>query len=115
MKQTVFATYIVMMCFGLNQALAQQPANKSNAGKTPAAPAQTAPATPVPTSQAVVVPTYKYEAMSATGEEVKDVIDAASEDEAQQKIRQMGYFVTRLQEQAGKKTKGKKKAKTKAE
>jgi type IV pilus assembly protein PilC len=58
------------------------------------------------------MPTYKYEAMSATGEEVKDVIDAASEDEAQQKIRQMGYFVTRLQEQAGKKTKGKKKAKT---
>ena len=61
MKQTVFATYVVMICFGLNQALAQQP-SKSNPGKTPAAPAQAAPATPVRTSQAVVVPTYKYEA-----------------------------------------------------
>lgn len=57
------------------------------------------------------MPTYKYEAMSATGEEVKDVIDAVSEDEAQQKIRQMGYFVTRLQEQAGKKAAKGKKAK----
>jgi type IV pilus assembly protein PilC len=57
------------------------------------------------------MPTYKYEAMSATGEEVKDVIDAASEDEAQQKIRQMGYFVTRLQEQAGQKKGGKGKKK----
>jgi len=44
------------------------------------------------------MPTYKFEAMSAKGEEVKDSIEAASEEEAQQKIRQMGYFVTRLQE-----------------
>ncbi|HMP03718.1 MAG TPA: type II secretion system F family protein, partial [Gemmatales bacterium] len=47
------------------------------------------------------MPTFKYEAMSTTGEEIKDTVDAASEDEAQQKIRQMGYFVTRIQEQAG--------------
>jgi type IV pilus assembly protein PilC len=47
------------------------------------------------------MPTYKFEAMSTTGEEVKDSIDAASEEEAQQKIRQMGYFVTRIQEVGG--------------
>src|SRR2546422_480327 len=40
--------------------------------------------------------TYKFEAMDTTGGEVKDSIEAASEEEAQQKIRQMGYFVTRL-------------------
>ncbi len=56
------------------------------------------------------MPTYKFEAMDTTGGEVKDSVEAASEEEAQQKIRQMGYFVTRLTEQAdkkkGKKTKG---------
>ncbi|MCS6977774.1 MAG: type II secretion system F family protein [Gemmatales bacterium] len=56
------------------------------------------------------MPTYKFEAMSTTGEEVKDSIDAASEEEAQQKIRQMGYFVTRIQEVGG--TKKGKAAKT---
>ena len=56
------------------------------------------------------MPTYKFEAMDTTGGEVKDSIDAASEEEAQQKIRQMGYFVTRLTEVAEKdKKKGKKK------
>lgn len=58
------------------------------------------------------MPTYKYEAMSTTGEEVKDQIDATNEDEAQQKIRQMGYFVTRIQEMAGQAKKGAKKKKT---
>src|SRR3954469_25542166 len=55
------------------------------------------------------MPTYKYEAMDTSGGEVKDSVDAASEEEAQQKIRQMGYFVTKITEQAGAK-KGKKKA-----
>src|SRR5262245_31138316 len=54
------------------------------------------------------MPTFKFEAMDTTGGEVKDSVDAASEEEAQQKIRQMGYFVTRLTEVAGKK-KGEKK------
>src|SRR6516162_4360572 len=55
------------------------------------------------------MPTYKYEAMDTTGAEVKDTVDAGNEEEAQQKIRQMGYFVTRLTEVAGKgKKKGKK-------
>ena len=55
------------------------------------------------------MPTYQYEAMDTTGGEVKDTIDAVSEEEAQQKIRSMGYFVTRLTEVAGRKKKDKKK------
>src|SRR5436189_4732665 len=55
------------------------------------------------------MPTYQYEAMDTTGGEVKDTIDATSEEEAQQKIRSLGYFVTRLTEIAGKKKKDKKK------
>jgi type IV pilus assembly protein PilC len=34
--------------------------------------------------------------MDATGQEIKDVIDAPSEEEAQATIRQMGYFVTKI-------------------
>jgi type IV pilus assembly protein PilC len=56
------------------------------------------------------MPTYQYEAMDTTGGEVKDTIDAGSEEEAQQKIRSLGYFVTRLTEMANKKKKDKKKA-----
>src|ERR1700752_3341409 len=55
------------------------------------------------------MPTYKYEAMDTTGGEVKDSVDATNEEEAQQKIRQMGYFVTRLTEVAQKTKDGKKK------
>lgn len=51
------------------------------------------------------MPTYRYEAMDTSGGEVKDSIDALSEEEAQQKIRQLGYFVTRLTEVANKKKK----------
>jgi len=56
------------------------------------------------------MPTYKYEAMDTQGAEVKDSIEATNEEEAQQKIRQMGYFVTKITEQASKKGKGKKAA-----
>jgi type IV pilus assembly protein PilC len=52
------------------------------------------------------MPTYKFEAMDTTGSEVKDAVDASNEEEAQQKIRQMGYFVTKLTEQADKKKGG---------
>src|SRR3954465_1555934 len=52
--------------------------------------------------------TFKFEAMDTSGGEVKDSVEAASEEEAQQKIRQMGYFVTKITEVAGKKAKGKK-------
>src|SRR3954468_5337492 len=57
------------------------------------------------------MPTFKFEAMDTTGSEVKDSIDAINEEEAQQKIKQMGYFVTKLTAVGtakGKGTKGKK-------
>ena len=50
------------------------------------------------------MPTYQYEAMDHTGREVKDSIDAATQEEAQQLIRQKGFFVTKIAEKA-KKTK----------
>lgn len=53
------------------------------------------------------MPTFKFEAMDTTGSEVKDSIDAMNEEEAQQKIKQMGYFVTKLTA-VGAATKGKK-------
>ena len=61
------------------------------------------------------MPTYQFEAMDATGNEIRDVIDASSEDEAQATIRQMGYFPTKItvkkarQAGGGKKKGGKKK------
>src|SRR6266853_6108690 len=55
------------------------------------------------------MPTYKFEAMDTAGGEVKDAVDAPSEEEAQQKIKQMGYFVTKITEvTTGKKGKSKK-------
>jgi type IV pilus assembly protein PilC len=44
--------------------------------------------------------------MDATGAEIKDVIDAPTEEEAQATIRQMGYFVTKIavKKSAGKTT-----------
>ncbi|HKA06071.1 MAG TPA: type II secretion system F family protein, partial [Gemmataceae bacterium] len=56
------------------------------------------------------MPTYKFEAMDTAGEEVKDEIEATNEEEAQQKIKQMGYFVTKLTAMGGG-AKGKKKKK----
>jgi len=58
------------------------------------------------------MPTYQYEAMDNTGLEIKETIDATSEAEAQQKIKEKGFFVTKIQEK-GRATKGK--SKTKAE
>lgn len=55
------------------------------------------------------MPTFKFEAMDSTGSEVKDQVDALSEEEAQQKIKQMGYFVTKITEQSSGKKKEKKK------
>jgi type IV pilus assembly protein PilC len=54
-----------------------------------------------------IMATYKFEAMDTSGGEVKDSIEASNEEEAQQKIRSMGYFVTRLTEVASKKKKDK--------
>src|SRR5436853_3009539 len=46
------------------------------------------------------MPSFKFEALDTTGGEVKDSISALSEEEAQQKIKQMGYFVTKITEVA---------------
>ena len=48
------------------------------------------------------MPTYQYEAMDHTGREVKDTIDASTQEEAQQLIRQKGFFVTKISEKAKK-------------
>jgi type IV pilus assembly protein PilC len=62
------------------------------------------------------MPTYKFEALDTAGKEVKEQVEAGNEDEASQKIRAMGYFVTKLtavQAKAGKKgKKGKKTGKS---
>jgi type IV pilus assembly protein PilC len=42
------------------------------------------------------MPTFQFEAMDATGAEIRDVIEAQTEEEAQATIRQMGYFVTKI-------------------
>jgi type IV pilus assembly protein PilC len=56
------------------------------------------------------MPTYQFEAMDATGQEIKDVIEAPSQDEAQATIRQMGYFVTKIAVKKSRKTAAQKKA-----
>lgn len=55
------------------------------------------------------MPTYKYEALDTSGAEVKDSIEATNEEEASQKIKAMGYFVTKLTASAGGKKAAKKK------
>src|SRR6478609_4772856 len=57
------------------------------------------------------MPTFKYEALDTSGAEVKDSVEASNEEEAQQKVKAMGYFVTKLTATSGGKggTKGKKK------
>jgi type IV pilus assembly protein PilC len=58
------------------------------------------------------MPTYKYEALDTSGAEVKDQIEATNEEEASQKIKAMGYFVTKLTAGSGGGKKGAKKKKT---
>ncbi len=47
------------------------------------------------------MPTYKFEALNTSGQEVKDSVEAPNEEEASQKIKAMGYFVTKLTAQQG--------------
>jgi type IV pilus assembly protein PilC len=42
------------------------------------------------------MPQYQFEAVDDTGQVIKDIIDAPTEEEAQATIRQMGYMVTRI-------------------
>src|SRR5689334_6861318 len=49
------------------------------------------------------MPTFQFEAMDSTGQEIKDVIEAASQEEAQTTIRGLGYFVTKISVKKAKK------------
>ena len=47
------------------------------------------------------MPTFQYEAMNAQGQEVKDELEALSQEEAISKIRNQGYFPTKIREKGG--------------
>jgi type IV pilus assembly protein PilC len=55
------------------------------------------------------MPQFQFEAMDATGQEIRDVIEAPTEEEAQATIRQMGYFVTKISVKKSRAAKGEKK------
>ena len=61
------------------------------------------------------MPTFAYEAMNQGGQQVKDELEALSNEDALAKIRNLGYFPTRIREKGGTKAKaaapGKKKKK----
>jgi len=44
---------------------------------------------------------FQFEAMTASGEEVKDEIEASSSEDAAIKIRNLGYFPTKIREKSG--------------
>jgi type IV pilus assembly protein PilC len=50
--------------------------------------------------------TFAFEAMNSSGQEVKDVIEAATHEEAIAKIRAKGFFPTKVREKTAKKEKG---------
>ena len=56
------------------------------------------------------MPTFMYEAMNAAGQEVKDQIDAVSSEDAIAKIRNLGYFPTKIKQKGGGKPADKAKA-----
>ena len=56
------------------------------------------------------MPTYSYVAMNSSGQEVKDEIEATTQDEAIAKIRNKGQFATKIKEKAAKKKVAKKDA-----
>jgi type IV pilus assembly protein PilC len=56
--------------------------------------------------------TYAFEAMNSSGQEVKDEVEASSSEDAIAKIRQKGFFPTKVREKAGKKKVTKKKGTT---
>lgn len=47
------------------------------------------------------MPKFQFEAMNAAGQEVKDEVDAANSEEAIAKIRQQGYFPTKVRQKGG--------------
>src|SRR2546428_2989594 len=48
-----------------------------------------------------VMPTFTYEAMNVAGQEVKDQIEATSTEDAIAKIRNLGYFPTKIKQKGG--------------
>src|SRR4051812_14431826 len=68
------------------------------------------PGSPLIRAEALHMPVFTYEAMNSSGQEVKDEIDAASSDEAIAKIRNKGFFPTKIKEKALKRSAKKKKA-----
>jgi len=50
------------------------------------------------------MPSYYFEAMDQTGQEIKDVVEATNQEEAQATIKQMGYFVTKISVKKSRKT-----------
>src|SRR5690242_11307628 len=54
------------------------------------------------------MPVYAFQAMNSSGQEVKDEVEADTQEEAIAKIRQKGFFPTKVKEQAGKKKAAKK-------
>ena len=50
------------------------------------------------------MPTYQFEAMDASGKEIKDFVDAVNEDEAAITIKKMGYYLTKLSVKKERKT-----------
>jgi type IV pilus assembly protein PilC len=54
------------------------------------------------------MPVYQFEAMNSSGQEVKDEVEAASNEEAIAKIRGKGFFPTKVKEKAAKKKVAKK-------
>ena len=56
------------------------------------------------------MPTFQFEAMDSTGQEIRDVIEASNQEEAQATIRKMGYFVTKISVKKSRKAEKEKKA-----
>ena len=61
------------------------------------------------------MPSYQFEAMDQTGQEIKDVIEAPSQEEAQATIKQMGYFVTKISVKKSRKTAAAEEGRTKGQ
>lgn len=59
------------------------------------------------------MPTFQFEAMDPQGQEIRDVIEAQTQDEAQATIRSMGYFVTKISAQKSTAKAGKRSSKKK--
>jgi type IV pilus assembly protein PilC len=58
--------------------------------------------------------TFAYEAMNQAGQQIKDEIEAVSTEDALAKIRNLGYFPTRIRERGGAKTKARTPSKKRA-